>query len=175
MVDLVHSCVHHTLCITVKCGVSQNDSSSNYYNTNSNHTMPRPSTDDIINNIIDPTTGKAIHEKILHDLNPERRGSSSDGSAVHNFGQPRRPPHASSSSDGTATTTTTNTATKATTAFLTHCAKEHGESLQCIERNYQNRSACEEFFQAYKQCRKNERKDQEDAANKNKNSGWWFW
>jgi hypothetical protein len=143
--------------------------------------MPRPSANDDINNTIDPTNGIPINEKIYYDLNPERRGSSSgssDGRVVHNYGQPNRPPYATNSiSDGaTITTTTTN---KAATAFLTNCAKEHRESLQCIERNYQNRSACQDFFEAYKQCRKDERKEQgvANAINNQQNnkSGWWFW
>jgi cytochrome c oxidase assembly protein subunit 23 len=130
--------------------------------------MPKPSID---NDVIDPTTGKAINEKILHDLNPERRGGGNSNSSVvvHNHGQPNRPPHARS--DG-------STNTSATT-FWTSCAKEHRESLQCIERNYQNRSVCEDFFQAYKQCRKDEQKEQgvlNNAANNNNNkNGWWFW
>ncbi|KAG7371783.1 hypothetical protein IV203_017925 [Nitzschia inconspicua] len=121
--------------------------------------MPRPSSSDLDN--IDPSAGKAINEKIHHDLNPEQQ----HGGLSHNKGQPKRPPHATATGGGGPAAT-----------FLTNCAKEHGESLQCIERNYQNRSACEDFFQAYKLCRKEENEKVRAANNstKNGNSGW-FW
>lgn len=118
--------------------------------------MPRPTSSEIDN--IDRTTGKAIKDKIHSDLNPERHGLS------HNKGQPKKPPHATAATGGGAAT------------FLTNCAREHGESLKCIERNYQNRAACEDFFQAYKQCRKEENEKGRAAANSNgSSSGGWFW
>jgi len=39
----------------------------------------------------------------------------------------------------------------------TECRKEHANSLQCIQENYENKNvACQPFFEAYKECRKKE-------------------
>ena len=40
--------------------------------------------------------------------------------------------------------------------FMTACAKEHRNSLACIEDNYERRDLCQPFFEAYKTCRKGE-------------------
>lgn len=83
-----------------------------------------------------------IKEKIRRDINP--------GSGLsHNKGQPKQAPYAKQ---------------KSTSAkFLTNCSAEHAESLKCIERNYQNRGACEPFFQAYKACRRDENEKRKEA------------
>ena len=49
--------------------------------------------------------------------------------------------------------------------FLTDCAKEHRNSLACIEDNYERRELCQPFFEAYKTCRKleHQRKMEENA------------
>ncbi len=118
---------------------------------------------------IDPTAGRAVREKIHRDLNPgggPAEGEESDGG--HNRGQPRPPPHAKEGGSSAGSSAAT---------FLTACAKEHSDSLQCIERNYQNRSACEPFFQAYKDCRReeNEARKAKAAGGGNGTGGGWFW
>ena len=49
--------------------------------------------------------------------------------------------------------------------FITACAKEHKNSLECINENYERREVCQPFFDAYKVCRKaeHERKMEENA------------
>jgi cytochrome c oxidase assembly protein subunit 23 len=108
-----------------------------------------------------PTTpiknGEEVKKRIARDINP---GSG----LTHNHGQPKQAPYKSKESS-------TNTA-----KFLTNCASEHGESLKCIERNYQDRSACQPFFDAYKQCRKDENdKRKETNAKATGGSSGWFW
>jgi hypothetical protein len=105
---------------------------------------------------IDPETGKQIKDKIQSDLNPH-------SGLTHNKGKPKKAPHAQK--DGTAA------------HFLTNCSKEHRDSLQCIERNYQNRAACDPFFQAYKNCRReeNEKVRAENQKQSGGSSGGWFW
>mmetsp|Transcript_18213 Transcript_18213/g.37327 ORF Transcript_18213/g.37327 Transcript_18213/m.37327 type:complete len:118 (+) Transcript_18213:118-471(+) len=111
---------------------------------------------------IDPAEGKAIKEKIRSDINP-------GAGLTHNKGRPKQAPYASTKNDDPLDRAAT---------FLTNCSKENRASLSCIERNYQNRAACNEFFQAYKDCRKEEN-EQRKAANAKayvdgKGSGW-FW
>ena len=79
---------------------------------------------------------------------------------THNYGQPKRAPYATQEHHG-----------HTTAKFLTNCSKEHMDSLQCIERNYQNRSACEPFFQAYKACRKEENQQRLDENEKKAQNG----
>jgi hypothetical protein len=114
--------------------------------------MPKPNT----TADIDPETGKQIKEKIYSDINPH-------SGLKHNKGQPKKAPHAAAV--GSAAT------------FLTSCAKEHQDSLKCIERNYQNRAACEEYFNAYKQCRRdeNDRAREKNSAGEKSSGGGWFW
>jgi len=112
-------------------------------------------------NDIDPTTGRAIREKIRSDINPGDKAG-----LKHNNGKPKHAPYAS----------TKDPRDQAAT-YLTNCAKESQASLKCIERNYQNRAACNEFFQAYKDCRReeNEQRKAANAAASGGNSGGWFW
>lgn len=42
------------------------------------------------------------------------------------------------------------------TKFHTSCMKEHDASLECIYENYQDKSKCADFFEKYKECRKEE-------------------
>lgn len=109
-------------------------------------------------NDIDPATGKAIKDKIRNDLNP---GTS----LKHNSGRPKEAPYASTKNDDPRDMAAT---------YLTNCTIENRASLQCIERNYQNRAACNDFFQAYKDCRRKEN-EQRKAANAENKSGGWFW
>ena len=114
--------------------------------------MPKPDTSNI-----DPETGKQIKQKIHSDINPGK-------GLTHNKGQPKKAPHAQ--------------AVGSAAHFLTNCAKEHQESLKCIERNYQNRAACEEYFNAYKQCRKDENervREQNSGGGEKSTGGGWFW
>ena len=95
---------------------------------------------------------KAVNEKIARDLNPGASGrSSNDNAAVHNYGKPQKAP------------ISTETASKDVAKFLTDCKKQHRESLECIERNYTNRAACDPFFAAYKACRREENERRLDA------------
>lgn len=93
----------------------------------------------------------ATNEQIASDLN-------AGTSLPHNFGRPKDAPI---QREG---------ATQGATHYVTDCKKANLESLACIEKNYSNRSACEPFFAAYKECRRaeNERR-KEDNANKS----WW--
>ena len=108
---------------------------------------------------IDPATGKAIKEKIRSDMNP-------GGGLKHNSGKPKEAPYASNKN--------ADPRDKAAT-FLTNCAKENRASLQCIERNYQNRAACNEFFEAYKACRREENEQRRAANASASSSSGWFW
>ena len=111
---------------------------------------------------IDPVTGKAIKEKIRNDLNP-------GAGLTHNKGRPKQAPYASNDKDDPRDMAAT---------FLTNCSRENRDSLKCIERNYQNRAACNDFFQAYKDCRKEENEQRKAANSKaygDGNSGGWFW
>ena len=49
--------------------------------------------------------------------------------------------------------------------FITACANEHRNSLQCIEENYERKEVCQPFFDAYKECRRleHQRKMEENA------------
>lgn len=87
--------------------------------------------------------GEEIKEKIANDINP-------GAGLKHNKGKPKKAPYAAQEST--------------TARFLTNCAKEHKESLQCIEQNYTNRAVCQPFFDAYKLCRAGEN-EQRKAAN----------
>lgn len=110
---------------------------------------------------IDPANRKQIKEKIQNDLNP---GLGLKKGLKHNAGKPKPAPYA-----------TENTRSAAT--FLTNCAEENRASLQCIERNYQNRAACNIFFEAYKSCRREENEQRKEAnakASQDAKSAW-FW
>ena len=74
--------------------------------------------------------------KVDQDANPEPNR--------HNKGQPLRP--------------TLDYEGKQRTKFLTGCGDQHADSLRCIEENYERRELCQPFFEAYKACRREERK-----------------
>jgi hypothetical protein len=57
--------------------------------------------------------------------------------------------------------------------YHTDCQKEHDESLQCIYDNYNDKSVCQPFFDAYKACSKEERERQRAANAKRYGSSWW--
>ena len=109
---------------------------------------------------IDPVTGKAIKDKIRNDLNP-------GAGLSHNKGRPNQAPYAPSENDD-------DPRDRAAT-FVTNCSRENRASLACIERNYQNRAACNDFFQAYKDCRKAENEQRRAANAGDGSSGGWFW
>lgn len=103
---------------------------------------------------IEVKNGEEVKRKIQRDINP--------GSGLkHNHGQPKRAPYASKDSS--------------TAKFLTNCATEHSESLKCIERNYNNRAACQSFFDAYKECRKDENEKRKEKNSQNSGGSSWFW
>jgi CHCH domain len=54
--------------------------------------------------------------------------------------------------------------------FQTDCAVEHRESLACIEENYDNKKVCQDFFDRYRSCRREER--ERKLA---ENAKWGFW
>jgi hypothetical protein len=63
------------------------------------------------------------------------------------------------------------------TQFTTDCHREHAASLHCISENYNDKNrniACASQFQAYKECRKEERLRRLEANSK-KDSFWGFW
>ena len=115
---------------------------------------------------IDPATGKAIRDKIRSDINP-----GNNAGLKHNSGKPKEAPYASRNHRDD------DPRDKAAT-YLTNCAEHSRASLACIERNYQNRAACNEFFRVYKECRKEEN-EQRKAANAKESgdggSSGWFW
>jgi hypothetical protein len=104
---------------------------------------------------IEITKGAEVKEKIQRDLNP---GSESS----HNKGRPKGAPYA----------VVEPTAAR----FKTNCATEHSESLQCIERNYSNRSECQSFFDNYKDCRasENAKRKADNAGPNGESKGWFF-
>mmetsp|Transcript_20020 Transcript_20020/g.29681 ORF Transcript_20020/g.29681 Transcript_20020/m.29681 type:complete len:127 (+) Transcript_20020:112-492(+) len=56
---------------------------------------------------------------------------------------------------------------KQRTKFATDCTAQHRASLACIEDNYTTKDAvCHTFFQAYKQCRREERERRLEANSK---------
>ena len=100
--------------------------------------------------------GEEVKEKIANDINPGK-------GLKHNKGKPKKAPYATQEST--------------TARFLTNCAAEHKESLQCIERNYNNRSVCQPFFDAYKECRadENDKRKQANAAAGGDSKGFFSW
>ena len=100
-----------------------------------------------------PEASKVEEAQNIHrDLNP-------GAGLQHRQGQPKRAPYAKDSAS--------NNPAK----FLTNCSAQHADSLKCIERNYQNRAACEPFFAAYKACRKEENEKRKEAS---ASKGWFF-
>lgn len=83
----------------------------------------------------------------------------------HNFGQPIRPPHHSS-------TSAINDCKSGASKQYTDCRAEQRASLACIEENYQNKNqACGEYFEAYKKCRREEHERKLEANARS--SAWW--
>lgn len=58
--------------------------------------------------------------------------------------------------------------------FYDACEKSRQASLNCILRNQEDRSVCREFFEAYRECRKDffEKKKKDRREGKR---GWGFW
>jgi hypothetical protein len=53
----------------------------------------------------------------------------------------------------------------------TDCKKEHADSLQCIQDNYETKDkSCQPFFTIYKECRK---KEHAAILEKNKSRSFW--
>lgn len=99
--------------------------------------------------------GEEVKEKISQDINP-------GAGLKHNKGKPKKAPYAKQEST--------------TARFLTNCASEHKESLQCIERNYNNRSVCQPFFDAYKECRAEENEKRREAnSGGSESKGFFSW
>ena len=77
----------------------------------------------------------------------------------HNFGQPIRPPHKKVANEA-AKKHEKSGASK----LKTDCRVQQRASLKCIEENYENKDqACAEYFEAYKQCRRDEHQRKLDA------------
>ncbi len=88
----------------------------------------------------------------------------------HNFGQPIRPPHKKAANE----TEKKNEKTGAS-KLKTDCRVQQRASLKCIEENYENKDqACAEFFEAYKQCRRDEHQKKLDANAKSSGGGGGF-
>mmetsp|Transcript_7612 Transcript_7612/g.11048 ORF Transcript_7612/g.11048 Transcript_7612/m.11048 type:complete len:135 (-) Transcript_7612:113-517(-) len=88
----------------------------------------------------------------------------------HNFGQPIRPPHKKA-----ATETEKKSEKSGASKLKTDCRVQQRASLKCIEENYENKDqACAEFFEAYKQCRRDEHQKKLDANAKSSGGGGGF-
>jgi hypothetical protein len=88
----------------------------------------------------------------------------------HNFGQPNRPPH-KKAADETGKKNEKSGASK----LRTDCRVQQRASLKCIEENYENKDqACAEYFEAYKQCRREEHQKKLDANAKSSGGGGLF-
>ena len=101
-----------------------------------------------------------VKSKIRKEINP-----GEESGYTHNSGKPKKAPYGSSGSIQSP-------------QYLTSCSKENMASLKCIEENYQNRSACQPFFDEYKECRKQEnerRKEANAKAAAARGGGGWFW
>mmetsp|Transcript_9597 Transcript_9597/g.14239 ORF Transcript_9597/g.14239 Transcript_9597/m.14239 type:complete len:134 (-) Transcript_9597:64-465(-) len=85
----------------------------------------------------------------------------------HNFGQPIRPPHKKAAGE------TENKNEKSGASKLkTDCRVQQRASLKCIEENYENKDqACAQYFEAYKQCRRDEHQKKLDANAKSSGGG----
>ena len=111
----------------------------------------KQSTSDPKTEINEPKTEvpKPTSPKVESNINPEP--------AAHNNGQPLQP--------------NLDHRGKQRSKFLTNCKEQHAASLQCIQDNYDDRSVCQPFFDAYKKCRKEERERHlEENA---KHVKWW--
>lgn len=91
-------------------------------------------------------TPSATDQKVESEVHPEP--------SAHHFGQPLKPD--------------LDKYGKQRSKFQTECAEEHAASLQCILDNYDNRSACQTFFDAYKKCRSEENQ----RVRENNAKGW---
>lgn len=86
----------------------------------------------------------------------------------HNFGQPIRPPHHKKVANETEKKNEKSGASK----LRTDCQVQQRASLKCIEENYQNKDqACAKYFEAYKQCRRDEHQKMVDANAKSSGGG----
>ena len=94
--------------------------------------------------------------------------SHNNEESPHNFGQPIRPPHKKKATDQTEKKNEKSGASK----LVTDCRIQQRASLKCIEENYQNKdTACAEYFEAYKQCRRDEHQKKLEANAKNSGGG----
>jgi hypothetical protein len=88
----------------------------------------------------------------------------------HNFGQPNRPPH-KKAVDVIEKENEKSGASK----LKTDCRVQQRASLKCIEENYANKDkACAEYFEAYKQCRRDEHQKKLEANAKSSGGGGLF-
>jgi len=56
------------------------------------------------------------------------------------------------------------------------CSKAYRASLDCIEKNYENKDvACREYFDAYKVCKKQETKERQLKNNGGKEATFFPW
>ena len=96
--------------------------------------------------------------------------SHNNEESPHNFGQPIRPPH-KKTTDQTKKKNEKSGASK----LVTDCRIQQRESLKCIEENYQSKDvACAEYFEAYKQCRRDEHQKKLEANAKSSGGGGGF-
>eukprot|EP00525_Craspedostauros_australis_P004438 CAMPEP_0198115878 /NCGR_PEP_ID=MMETSP1442-20131203/7919_1 /TAXON_ID= /ORGANISM="Craspedostauros australis, Strain CCMP3328" /LENGTH=172 /DNA_ID=CAMNT_0043773475 /DNA_START=76 /DNA_END=594 /DNA_ORIENTATION=- len=122
------------------------------------------------------------NERIAQNLNVgSNDGTAATGDAdaiaqqpTHRHGRPKPSPHGRETQGAGAVIGSNGEVKDSPALFMTDCKKQHAASLQCIERNYDNRGACQPLFQAYKDCRKaeNERRHERNAALV-KNKSWW--
>lgn len=92
---------------------------------------------------------KGINSSFKHDPSvasqiDSKHNSFANDASAHNSGQPVN--------ENNIDVKTGNQKSK----FTTDCKVFHSNSLNCIEENYENKSVCEPFFEAYKKCRREE-------------------
>jgi len=127
-----------------------------------------PPVDDSTNTVSSSIGQKSIGQKqsaqttsVLSHNNEER---------PHNFGQPIRPPHKK-----TADEIEKKNEKSGASKLKTDCRVQQRASLKCIEENYENKDqACAKYFEAYKQCRRDEHQKKLDANAKNSGGGGGF-
>jgi hypothetical protein len=112
-----------------------------------------------------PNQDGASESRSIAAMVERQSNPSEEDSRLHNFGQPIRPPHSTepqhtSSSSAVSPDYSTSNFTKkqgSASKLVTDCRVQQRASLQCIEENYENKDqACAPFFDAYKQCRRDE-------------------
>lgn len=164
---LSHSCRHSVLPILCFRTTSTTSQLSVLYFRTMGQKQSAPST--VVETESKPSTHPnqdgASESRSIAAMVERQSNPSEEDSRLHNFGQPIRPPHSTepqhtSSSSAVSPDYSTSNFTKkqgSASKLVTDCRVQQRASLQCIEENYENKDqACAPFFDAYKQCRRDE-------------------